>query len=100
MDLPILGAVAALVGDVKALDPLRALVKDVPIGPGRPLAGTPRTAADAFRVVDITALTHIDAISGTDAGGGVVPQWYDTLTTWMKVNTPTGGVVVPVQKAP
>ena len=100
MDLPILGAVAALVGNVKALDPLRALVKDVPIGPGRPLAGTPRAAEDAFRVVDITALTHIDAISGTDAGGGLVPQWYDTLTTWMKVNTPAGGVVVAVQKAP
>ncbi len=100
MDLPILGAVAGLVGDVKALDPLRALVKDVPIGAGRPLAGTPRTAEDAFRVVDITALTHIDPLSGADAGGGLVPRWYDTLTMWMKVNTPAGGVVVAVQKAP
>ena len=100
MDLPILGAVAGLVADVKALDPLRALVKDVPIGAGRPLAGTPRTAEDAFRVVDITALTHIDPLSGTDAGGGIVPKWYDTLTAWMKVNTPAGGAVVAVQKAP
>jgi pimeloyl-ACP methyl ester carboxylesterase len=100
MDLPILGAVAGLVGDLKALDPLRALVKDVPIGAGRPLAGTPRTATDAFRVVDITALTHIDPLSGADVGGGVVPQWYDTLTAWMKTNTPAGGVVIPVQKGP
>lgn len=100
MDLPILGAIAGLVGDVKALEPLRALVKDVPIGAGRPLAGAPRTAPDAFRVVDVTALTHIDPLSGTDAGGGLVPQWYDTLTAWMKTNTPSGGVVVPVQKAP
>lgn len=100
MDLPILGAVAGLVGDLKALDPLRALVKDVPIGAGRPLAGTPRTAEDAFRVVDIIPLTHIDPLSGTDAGGGLVPQWYDTLTTWMKTNTPKGGVVVAVQKTP
>ena len=100
MDLPILGAVAGLVGDVKALSPLRALVKSVPIGAGRPLAGTPRTAEDAFRVVDITALTHIDPLSGTDAGNGLVPQWYDTLTAWMKVNTPAGGVVVAAQKTP
>lgn len=100
MDLPILGAVAGLVGDLKALDPLRALVKDVPIGAGRPLAGTPRTTTDAFRVVDITALTHIDPLSGADVGSGIVPQWYDTLTTWMKTNTPAGGVVIPVQKAP
>ncbi|MEO5731599.1 MAG: alpha/beta fold hydrolase [Byssovorax sp.] len=100
MDLPILGAVAGLVGDLKALEPLRALVKDVPIGAGRPLAGTPRSAEDAFRVVDITALTHIDPLSGTDVGNGLVPQWYDTLTAWMKTNTPSGGVVVPVQKAP
>ena len=100
MDLPILGAVAGLVGDLKALDPLRALVKDVPIGAGRPLAGTPRTAADAFRVVDITSLTHIDPLSGTDVGEGIVPQWYDTLTAWMRTNTPAGGVVIPVQKGP
>jgi len=100
MDLPILGAVAGLVNDVKALEPLRALVKDVPIGPGRPLAGKPRTTEDAFRVLDITALTHIDPLSGTDAGGGIVPQWYNALTTWMKVNTPAGGVVVSAQTAP
>ena len=101
MDLPILGAVADLVGDVKALDPLRALVKDVPIGAGRPLAGTPRTAGDAFRVVDITALTHIDPLSGADAGGGASsPSGTTRSTTWMKVDTPSGGVVVAVQKAP
>ena len=57
-------------------------------------------AEDAFRVVDIIALTHIDPLSGTDVGQGLVPQWYDTLTAWMKTNTPAGGIVVPVQKTP
>jgi pimeloyl-ACP methyl ester carboxylesterase len=100
MDLPILGAVAGLVGDVTKLDKFKAMVAKVPIGPGRPLAGKPRTDGDAFKVVDITKLTHIDPLSGADSGGGVVPQWFDTLVAWMKTNTPSGGVVVPVQKAP
>src|SRR6185503_7925128 len=100
MDLPILGAVAAVVGDVKALDNLRALVDKTPIGPNRPLAGAPRTQPDAFKVVDITVLTHIDPLQGADTGSGIVPTWYDTLVAWMKTNTPAGGVVVAVQKNP
>jgi len=99
MDVPIMGAVARLVGDLSALDKLRGLVSAVPIGSDRPLAGAPRTDPDAFKVVDIIELTHIDPLSGTDAGGGVVPTWYDSLVGWMKKNTPAGGVVVPIQKA-
>lgn len=94
MDLPIFAAVANLVGDTAALDPLRALVQNVPIGPERPLAGTPRTEPDAFRVLDIIELTHIDPLSGTDDGGGDVTKWYDALTTWMTTNSPAGGVVL------
>jgi pimeloyl-ACP methyl ester carboxylesterase len=94
MDLPIMGAVAGLVGDTAALDPLRALVQDVPIGPGRPLEGTPRTDPNAFAVVDITSFTHIDPLSGTDATDGYVTKWYDTLVAWMSKNSPSGGVVL------
>jgi pimeloyl-ACP methyl ester carboxylesterase len=98
MDLPILGAVAGLVGDTKALDALRKLVADVAIGPDRPLAGKPRTDPDAFAVIDITQLTHIDPLAGTDKGSGVVPKWYDSLASWMTKNSPTGGVVIAAPK--
>jgi pimeloyl-ACP methyl ester carboxylesterase len=94
MDLPIFGAVAGLVGTTDALANLRALVDAVPIGPGRPLEGTPRSAEDAFKVLDIIELTHIDPLSGSDSGGGPVQTWYDALAQWMTVNTPPGGALV------
>ncbi|MDI3288954.1 alpha/beta fold hydrolase [Polyangium sp. 15x6] len=94
MDLPIFAAVAGLVGDTAALDPLRALVQNVPIGPGRPLAGKSRTEPDTFVVLDIVDLTHIDPLAGTDDGQGDVTKWYDSLTTWMTTNSPAGGVVL------
>jgi pimeloyl-ACP methyl ester carboxylesterase len=97
MDLPVFGAVAGLVGTTAALDKLRGLLKDVPIGPGRPLEGAPRTDEDAFRVLDISELTHIDPLSGTDGKGGPVEGWYDALALWMEKNTPAGGVTVAVQ---
>lgn len=96
MDLPIFGAVAGLVGATSALDKLRALVDPVPIGPGRPLEGALRTDADAFKVLDIIELTHIDPLSGSDTGSGIVPMWYDELVQWMTKNTPPGGVTVPI----
>lgn len=94
MDLPILGAVAGLVKDVAALEPLRALVAEVPIGSGRPLEGAPRTDPDAFRVLDISQMTHIDPLSGTDDGQADTTKWYDSLTSWMTKNSPDGGVVI------
>ncbi|MDI1448366.1 alpha/beta fold hydrolase [Polyangium sp. 6x1] len=94
MDLPIFAAVAGLVGDTAALDPLRALVQNVAIGPDRPLAGKPRTDPDAFVVLDIVKLTHIDPLSGTDDGQGDVTKWYDSLTKWMTTNSPAGAVVL------
>jgi pimeloyl-ACP methyl ester carboxylesterase len=98
MDVPIFGAVAGLVQDPKALDKLRALVASVPIGPGRPLAGKARTDADAFKVLDIHDFTHIDPLAGTDVGKA--KDWYDTLSAWMKTNTPEGGVVIEVKPSP
>ncbi|MEO7331820.1 MAG: alpha/beta fold hydrolase [Minicystis sp.] len=98
LDLPIFGAIAGLVHDPKAIDKLRTLVANVPIGPNRPLAGKARTDADAFKVLDIHDFTHIDPLSGTDVGRA--KDWYDTLATWMKTNTPAGGIVVAVQPSP
>ncbi|MBK9262482.1 MAG: alpha/beta fold hydrolase [Polyangiaceae bacterium] len=98
MDLPIFGTVANLVGDLGALDKLRALVQNVPIGAGRPLEGQPRTNPDAFFVLDVIKLTHIDPLSGTDDGAGDVSNWYDSLTSWMSKNSPAGGAVVSSPK--
>ena len=47
----------------------------------------------------VKAARVLDGAGFNDAGGGIVPRWYDTLTAWMKGNTPAGGVVA-VQKAP
>jgi pimeloyl-ACP methyl ester carboxylesterase len=97
MDMPIFAAVAGLVGTTSALDSLRALVADVPIGPGRPLAGTARTDERAFHVLDVHELTHIDPLTGADRGSPLVTGWYDGLVDWMAVNTPEGGVAIAVQ---
>jgi hypothetical protein len=96
MDLPIFGAVANLVGDTTALDKLRALVQNVPIGMGRPLAGEPRTNPDAFFVLDVIKLTHIDPLSGTDDGKAEVSLWYNEFNAWMAKNSPSGGVALTV----
>ena len=98
MDLPILGAVARLVGTTAALDPLKALVANVPIGAGRPLAGTPRSDPAAFEVVDLIAMTHIDPLSATDDPGTLAASWFDTLADFMRRNSPDGGTSVPVQE--
>ena len=98
MDLPILAAAAGLVPNPASWDNLKALVADVPIGPGRPLAGTPRTSEDAFHVFDVSELTHIDPLAGADTGSGKVSAWYDALVAWAAKHSPAGGVSVPVQK--
>ncbi len=98
MDLPILAVAAGLVPDPASWDKLRALVAGVPIGPDRPLAGTPRTDEDAFRVVDVHQLTHIDPLSGADTGAGLVSGWYDELVGWATKHTPEGGAAVPIQE--
>lgn len=98
MDLPILGAVARLVGSTAALDPLKALVANVPIGEGRPLAGTPRSDPAAFEVVDIIAMTHIDPLSATDDPGSLAASWFDKMADFMRRNSPEGGTSVPVQE--
>ena len=76
------------------MDKLRALVQNVPIGAGRPLEGQPRTNPDAFVVLDVIKLTHIDPLSGTDDGKGDVSGWYDALSAWMAKNSPSGGAVL------
>ncbi len=98
MDLPVFAAVAKLVGDVKAVDALRALVADVPIGADRPLAGESRTNPDAFRVLDVTKLTHIDPLSGSPKSP-LVTSFHEALVAFVRANSPSGGVEVTLEAA-
>ncbi|MBM4374163.1 MAG: hypothetical protein FJ095_03690 [Deltaproteobacteria bacterium] len=98
MNLPIFAAVAGLVGDVKELDALRALVDAVPIGPGRPLAGKPRSEPNAFRVLDVTMLTHIDPLAGT-AASAEVSGFHEALAAFVRANSPPGGVDVTLESS-
>jgi len=97
MDLPVFGAVANLVGDLTALDKLKMLLQNVPIGAGRPLEGQARTNPDAFMVYDVIKLTHIDPLSGTDDAKGDVSKWYDAFNSWISKNSPSGGTTIAVQ---
>lgn len=98
MDLPIYAFAAGLLGgDTKNFDALKTLVssgKGV-IGDGRPLAGKPRSDKDAFRAEGEAKLTHIDPLVGVDDSANLTGQWYDRLSTWIKTNTTSGGVVIP-----
>ena len=100
MDLPVLALATQLAGkgsgDPRAFDGLRALLTPVPIGPGRPLAGTPRSRSEAFAVMADDKLTHIDPLLGQDRAGSRVQAFYQALADFMKQSSPTGGVVVHV----
>lgn len=74
MDAPILCAPAALVGDIIECERVRARVAAT-IGGGRPQAGQVRGVGStaAFRVLDATALAHLDPVLGADAPANPVP---------------------------
>jgi hypothetical protein len=83
IDVPVLGFAAALTGSATRFDKLKALLP--PIGAGRPLAGTPRTDAKAFTVIEHPDFTHIDPLQAADVGDGKL--WYDALAAFVKQNT-------------
>ena len=75
MDAPLLAVAAALSG-VDGYDDVRARIAPT-VGAGRPHAGEARGAAGAnspaFRVIDATALTHLDALAAADDAANPVP---------------------------
>lgn len=100
LDLPVLAFAASLTADkvevgkepsASAYDKLRAMLTQ-PIGAGRPLAGTPRTDARAYRLIVQPQFTHIDPLQAADVGEG--KAWYDELATFIRNNTPKGGVAI------
>ncbi len=104
MDLPVLALATQLVGkgngDPRAFDGLKTLLTPVPIGPGRPLAGTPRSKPEAFTVLADDQLTHMDPLLGADRAGSRVQAFYQALSNFVKQNSPAGGVVVQVAPSP
>lgn len=100
LDLPIFVLASALVGkgkgDVAGYDRLRALVDKVPLGPGRPHAGAPRTDPLAWKAVGYPQLTHIDPILGADTPVSQASAWYAALRDFVLTHSTPGGVVIPV----
>lgn len=84
LDLPVLGFAAGLVPESR-FEKLSAMLT-APIGPGRPLAGTPRSDPRAYRVIVNRQFTHIDPIQAADTGEG--KTWYDDLYTFVTSHTP------------
>jgi hypothetical protein len=72
-DAPVLAVAAGLVAPDR-YEAVRARIAPE-VGPGRPRAGTPRGAAGestaGFRVLDVTYLTHLDALSAPEPGNPV-----------------------------
>lgn len=71
MDAPVL-AIAAGLRDVASYEASRG--RGAPIGAGRPSAGATRDTDAAYRIVDVTFMTHIDPLTGTDTELNVVPE--------------------------
>ena len=98
IDAPILAVALALVGSASSFDALQSLV--APIGAGRPSAGKARTDPAAFSSTYLAGMEHVDGISGADVAGSLPKQWYDMLVAFALQQTPSGGVVVPIQPGP
>lgn len=94
LDLPIYAYAAAQIQKVSAFDNLKKLVADVPIGPGRPLAGAARTEKDTFVAEAEPTMTHIDPMLGVDDPDNLSGQWFSRLADWILVNTPEGGISI------
>jgi pimeloyl-ACP methyl ester carboxylesterase len=104
IDAPVLAFAAHLTADAKSgdgpataksYDKLGAMLAKVPIGPGRPLAGTPRSDPRAYRLIVDPTFTHVDPVMAHDVDAG--KAWFDTLATFVKTNTTPGGVTIPAR---
>jgi len=71
MDAPVL-AIAAGLRDVASYEASRG--RGAPVGAGRPSAGATRDTDAAYRIVDVTFMTHIDPLTGADTEINVVPE--------------------------
>ena len=87
MDAPVL-AIAAGLRPVAGYDASRA--RGAAIGPGRRHEGALRASDDAYRVVDATAMTHIDPLSAADTDRNPAPA---AIVAFVTENVLDGTVV-------
>jgi hypothetical protein len=98
MDLPVLALAAGLTSDPLPTDGSAptahrydALPKLLPpIGAGRPFAGAARTDPNAWRLMVMPQLTHIDTLAAADEGDG--KAWFDAVYAWVGAHTADGKV--------
>ncbi len=84
MDAPVL-AIAAGLTTVAGYETSR--LRGAPIGEGRVHAGVERTSEDAYRVLDVTFMTHIDPLTAEDSERNTVPE---TILAFVAANTESG----------
>lgn len=90
-DAPLLCVAAGLVADAANCEMVRARVAGV-IGDGRPLAGTARSEAAAFEVVDATDMAHLDPVfADDDSPGNLVPP---AIEAFLRASTVDGAVTI------
>ena len=90
MDAPVL-AIAAALRLPDDYDFSRS--RGAPIGPGRPNAGTPRTEALAYRIVNSAPFTHIDPLTAEDFAGNPVPE---AVLSFVRTNAAPGTVTITI----
>lgn len=90
MDAPVL-AIAAGLRRPDDYDASR--MRGAAIGPGRPNAGTPRTDALAYRVVDAPGFTHIDPLTAEDFAGNPVPE---AVLSFVRTNAAPGTLTITI----
>lgn len=92
-DAPILCIAAGLVEDAANCEDVRGRVADT-IGDGRPLAGTARSEASAFEIVDATDMAHLDPVfADDDSPGNMVPP---AIETFLRASTVDGALTIEI----
>jgi hypothetical protein len=62
------------------------------VGPGRPNAGAPRTSDAGLQVVDATALSHVDVLTGTESARNPV---HGAIEVFVRANATAGTIPPP-----
>ncbi len=92
LSMPVLvEAAGVLQGDVTQYAKLKALLP--PVGAGRPQAGAGRDGLGFVTHANPT-FSHLDPLAATDVPGSDAAQWFDAVASFLRVNTPSGGVQV------
>jgi hypothetical protein len=92
IDAPILAIGTELVAAAE-YEAIRARVAPL-VGDGRPAAGASRDEVGGFRVIDASALTHIDPVTASDRPDNPIPA---AIVEFVVANAAAGELAVPAQ---